>query len=107
MPTLPTEEDLRLTPVLAEERVCAGVTTLRGRIFLSYPSADRPGVRVAEALPDGRRDPYPDAAWNRVDQPPDNAFVNVNGLRAGPDGRCGSSTRAPGSVPGRCRAGPG
>ncbi|MBQ0902216.1 L-dopachrome tautomerase-related protein [Micromonospora sp. U21] len=87
MPTLPSEEDPRLTPVLVEDRVCTGVTTLRGRIFLSYPSADRPGVQVVEALPDGRRDPYPDAAWNRVDQPPDDAFVNVNGLRAGPDGR--------------------
>ncbi|MGW3811996.1 hypothetical protein ACWD50_36135, partial [Micromonospora sp. NPDC005113] len=87
MSTLPTEEDPRLTPVLAEDRVCTGVTTLRGRIFLSYPSADGPGVRVAEALPDGRRDPYPDAAWNQADQPPDTAFVTVNGLRAGPDGR--------------------
>nr|WP_236647138.1 major royal jelly family protein [Micromonospora acroterricola] len=84
---LPTEEDPRLTAALAEDRVCTGVTTLRGRVFLSYPSADRPGVRVAEALPDGRRTPYPDAAWNQAGQPPDNAFVNVNGLRGGPDGR--------------------
>ncbi|WP_433120577.1 L-dopachrome tautomerase-related protein [Micromonospora sp. CA-246542] len=82
-----TEEDPRLTPVLAEERVCTGVTTLRGRIFLSYPSADGPGVQVVEALPDGRRNPYPDAAWNAQDQPPDGTFVHVNALRAGPDGR--------------------
>lgn len=87
MSTLPTEEDPRLTPVLAEDRVCTGVTSLRGRIFLSYPSADGPGVQVAEALPDGRRNPYPDAAWNRAGQSPDDAFVHVNGLRAGPDGR--------------------
>ncbi|WP_433318827.1 SMP-30/gluconolactonase/LRE family protein [Micromonospora sp. CA-269861] len=87
MSSLPTEEDSRLTPVLREDRVCTGVTTLRGRVFLSYPSADRPGAQVVEALPDGRRDPYPDAAWNRADQPPDGAFVHVNGLRAGPDGR--------------------
>ncbi|MFG3642784.1 SMP-30/gluconolactonase/LRE family protein [Micromonospora sp. NPDC047762] len=63
------------------------MTTVRGRVFLSYPSADRLGVQVAEALPDGRRVPYPDVAWNRPDQPPDGAFVHVNGLRAGPDGR--------------------
>ncbi|MGC4851246.1 SMP-30/gluconolactonase/LRE family protein [Micromonospora sp. DT15] len=87
MSSLPTEEDHRLTPVLQEDRVCTGVTTVRGRVFLSYPSADRPGVQVVEALPDGRRVPYPDVAWNRADQPPDGAFVHVNGLRAGPDGR--------------------
>ncbi|MFF0469613.1 L-dopachrome tautomerase-related protein [Micromonospora zamorensis] len=87
MSTLPTEEDPRLTPIFDEDRVCTGVTSLRGRIFLSYPSADGPGVQVAEALPDGRRNPYPDAAWNRADQRPDGAFVHVNGLRAGPDGR--------------------
>ncbi|MFG1869421.1 SMP-30/gluconolactonase/LRE family protein [Micromonospora arborensis] len=87
MSSLPTEEDHRLTPVFQEDRVCTGVTTLRGRVFLSYPSADRPGAQVVEALPDGRRVPYPDAAWNRADQPPSGTFVHVNGLRAGPDGR--------------------
>ncbi|MEW1585008.1 L-dopachrome tautomerase-related protein [Micromonospora vinacea] len=87
MSSLPTEEDRRLTPVLHEDRVCTGVTTVRGRVFLSYPSADRPGAQVVEVLPDGRRAPYPDAAWNRADQPPDGSFVHVNGLRAGPDGR--------------------
>ncbi|MET8324283.1 L-dopachrome tautomerase-related protein [Micromonospora sp. NPDC005189] len=87
MSTLPTEEDPRLIPVLSEDRVCTGVTFLRGRVFLSYPSADRPGVQVVEALPDGGRKPYPDAAWNEADQSPDGAFVHVNGLRAGPDGR--------------------
>ncbi|RAN93418.1 hypothetical protein GAR05_05502 [Micromonospora saelicesensis] len=87
MSSLPTEEDHRLTPVLHEDRVCTGVTTLRGRVFLSYPSADRPGVQVVEALSDGRRVPYPDAAWNRAGQPPSGAFVHVNGLRVGPDGR--------------------
>ncbi|MFG2050451.1 SMP-30/gluconolactonase/LRE family protein [Micromonospora sp. NPDC048935] len=86
MSSLPTEEDHRLTPVLQEDRVCTGVTTVRGRVFLSYPSADRPGVQVVEALPDGRRLPYPDAAWNRADQPPSGTFVHVNGLRVGPDG---------------------
>ncbi|MET8529702.1 L-dopachrome tautomerase-related protein [Micromonospora sp. NPDC005172] len=87
MPLLPTEEDPRLTSALTENRVCTGVTTLRGRVFVSYPSADGPGVQVAEALPDGGRNPYPDATWNRPDQSPDGAFVHVNGLRAGPDGR--------------------
>ncbi|MFI5925709.1 SMP-30/gluconolactonase/LRE family protein [Micromonospora sp. NPDC051543] len=87
MPLLPTEVDPRLTSVLTENRVCTGVTTLRGRVFVSYPLADGPGVQVAEALPDGGRNPYPDAAWNRLNQSPDGAFVHVNGLRAGPDGR--------------------
>ncbi|MGW4679781.1 L-dopachrome tautomerase-related protein [Micromonospora taraxaci] len=87
MSTLPTREDPRLTPILSEDRVCTGVTSVRGRLFLSYPSADGPGVQVVEALPDGRRNPYPDAAWNRTNQPPDGAFVHVNGLRGGPDGR--------------------
>ncbi|MBM0277361.1 L-dopachrome tautomerase-related protein [Micromonospora tarensis] len=81
------ENDPRLTPVCREDRVCTGVTTVRGRVFLSYPSADRPGVQVVEALPGGGREPYPDAAWNAGNQPPDSAFVHVNGLRAGPDGR--------------------
>ncbi|MBM0235032.1 hypothetical protein JNW91_26440 [Micromonospora sp. STR1_7] len=87
MSMLPSEEDPRLTPVLAEDRVCTGVTTLRGRVFLSYPSADGPGVQVVEALPDGGRNPYPDAAWNQTGRSPEGAFVHVNGLRAGPDGR--------------------
>ncbi|MGI5521316.1 L-dopachrome tautomerase-related protein [Micromonospora sp. CA-259024] len=87
MSMLPTEEDGRLTPVLSEDRVCTGVTSLRGRVFLSYPSADGPGVQVVEVLPDGGRKPYPDAAWNQANQSPDGAFVHVNGLRAGPDSR--------------------
>ncbi|MCO1596933.1 major royal jelly family protein [Micromonospora sp. RHAY321] len=108
MSTLPTEEDPRLSPALAEDRVCTGVTTLRGRVFLSYPSADRPGVQVTEALPDGRRNPYPDAAWNRAGQGPDGAFVQVNGLRAGPDGRlwiidAGAPTIGARQVPGGAR----
>ncbi|MEK8105980.1 hypothetical protein NKG94_14000 [Micromonospora sp. M12] len=95
----------RLTPVLREDRVCTGVTTLRGRVFLSYPSADGPGVQVVEALPDGRREPYPDATWNQVDQPPDGSFVHVNGLRAGPDGRLWIvDSGAPQLVANRCRA---
>ncbi|RZT78091.1 major royal jelly protein [Micromonospora violae] len=87
MLSLPTEEDHRLTPVFQEDRVCTGVTTVRGRVFLSYPSADRPGVQVVEALPDGRRVPYPDVAWNRANRSPSEGFVHVNGLRGGPDGR--------------------
>ncbi|MFI6266267.1 L-dopachrome tautomerase-related protein [Micromonospora sp. NPDC051006] len=85
MSALPTREDPRLTPVLANDRVCTGVTTVGGRIFLSFPGADEPGVKVAEALPDGRREPWPDASWNAAHG--DGAYVNVNGLRAGPDGR--------------------
>ncbi|MEU8212529.1 L-dopachrome tautomerase-related protein [Micromonospora sp. NPDC049044] len=87
MSPLSGAEDPRLTPVLSEDRVCTGVTSLRGRLFLSYPAADRPGVQVVEVLPDGRRDPYPDRAWNRADRSPDSTFVHVNSLRAGPDGR--------------------
>ncbi|MGK5742330.1 L-dopachrome tautomerase-related protein [Micromonospora sp. URMC 103] len=87
--SLPTTQDPRLQPVVANDRVCTGVTTLDGRVFVSYPSADGPGIQVAEAMPDGRRVPFPDESWNAVrDEPrPDGAYVHVNGLRAGPDGR--------------------
>ncbi|WBB66865.1 L-dopachrome tautomerase-related protein [Micromonospora sp. WMMD812] len=89
MPDLPTQEDPRLSPVVANDRVCTGVTTVGGRIFVSFPGADGPGVQVAEALPDGRRVPWPDASWNAVrdDHFPEGAYVHVNGLRTGPDGQ--------------------
>ncbi|GAA4563035.1 L-dopachrome tautomerase-related protein [Micromonospora coerulea] len=90
MAVLPRHEDSRLIPVLSADRVWTGVTTTPdGRMFVTFPSVDRPGLQVAEAMPDGRLVPYPDAGWNRVrdDHDPDGAFVCVNGLRVGPDGR--------------------
>ncbi|MFC3500879.1 L-dopachrome tautomerase-related protein [Micromonospora krabiensis] len=89
MPDLPSQEDPRLTRVVANDRVCTGVTTVDGRIFVSFPGADGPGVQVAEALPDGRRKPWPDTAWNAIRDEPstEGTYVHVNGLRIGPDGQ--------------------
>jgi sugar lactone lactonase YvrE len=90
MASLPTQEDPRLIPVLSADRVWNGVTTSNaGRVFVSFPAADGPGLQVAEAKPDGQLVPYPNAAWNEVrdDHDPAGAFVHVNGLRIGPDGR--------------------
>ena len=90
MTVLPDVEDSRLVPALAGDRVWTGVTISEdGRVFVSFPSADGPGPQVAEAVPDGRLAPYPNAAWNEVrpDHSPDGAFVCVNALRIGPDGR--------------------
>ncbi|MGI5211709.1 L-dopachrome tautomerase-related protein [Plantactinospora sp. CA-290183] len=83
------DQDPRLRPVIALDRVCTGVTTTGdGRVFVSFPSADGPGVQVAEVVSDTRLQPFPDAGWNEVrDRPdPDGAFVRVNALRIGPDG---------------------
>ncbi|SDZ17717.1 Major royal jelly protein [Micromonospora pattaloongensis] len=88
MTQLPTTEDPRLTPVCAADRVWTGVTTTPdGRIFVSFPAADGPGIQVGEVR-DGTIAPYPDASWNAVreDHNPDGAFVRVNALRIGPDG---------------------
>jgi sugar lactone lactonase YvrE len=89
MAALPTEEDPRLIPAFSASRVWTGVTTTPGgRVFVSFPSADGPGIQVAEIMPDGAITPYPDAAWNAVrpDHDPAGAFVRVNALRIGPDG---------------------
>ncbi|ADU09816.1 major royal jelly protein [Micromonospora sp. L5] len=90
MATMPGREDPRLIPVLSGDRVWTGVTTTTsGRLFVSYPSTDGPGVQVAEALTGGRFAPYPDARWNevRAEHDPRGRFVHVNALRVGPDGQ--------------------
>ncbi|MEE6263876.1 L-dopachrome tautomerase-related protein [Plantactinospora sonchi] len=84
-----TREDPRLRPVTAADRVWTGVTTTGdGRVFVSFPSADGPGIQVGEVVSNGRIVPYPDETWNEVRDSPDprGAFVHVNGLRIGPDG---------------------
>ncbi|WP_145145782.1 L-dopachrome tautomerase-related protein [Roseomonas gilardii] len=86
---LPTLEDPRLEPVWHADRVWNGIaTSIDGRAFVSFPSADGPGIQAAEILKDGTLRPYPDAAWNIVRDPPSPAegFVRVNALRIGPDG---------------------
>ncbi|HEY2670764.1 MAG TPA: L-dopachrome tautomerase-related protein [Rugosimonospora sp.] len=86
---LPTEPDPRLVEAYRLDRVCTGVTTSTdGRCFVGFPSADGPGVQVAEVAPDGSTRPYPDESWNAVreDHDPAGAFVGVNALRIGPDG---------------------
>ncbi|WP_432826796.1 L-dopachrome tautomerase-related protein [Dactylosporangium sp. CA-092794] len=82
-------EDRRIVPALSNDRVCNAVATGEGRVFVGYPSADGPGLQVAEVTAAGRRIPYPDEAWNAVldDHEPDGAFVHVNALRIGPDGQ--------------------
>jgi sugar lactone lactonase YvrE len=90
MATLAQQEDPRLTPVLFGDRVWNGVTTTdRGRVFVVFPSADRPGPQVAEAKPAGPLLPYPDEDWNRPSDGTDTThhFVHVNAVRIGPDGR--------------------
>lgn len=87
---LPPREDLRLQPVWHADRVWNGVATAPdGRTFAAFPAADQPGIQAAEIARDGTLTPWPDAAWNAVHQPPrvDGAFVCVNALRIGPDGR--------------------
>jgi sugar lactone lactonase YvrE len=86
---LPAEPDPRLIEAYQLDRVCTGVTTTAdGWCFVSFPSADRPGVQVAQIAPDGSMRPYPDETWNQVreDHDPAGAFVGVNALRIGPDG---------------------
>ncbi len=81
-------EDPRLSPVTSANRVWTGVaTTGDGRVFVSFPSADGPGVQVGEVVSDGRIVPYPSELWNEVRDSPDprGAFVHVNALRVGPD----------------------
>lgn len=87
---LSPREDPRLEPVWHAHRVWNGVaTTPEGRAFVAFPSADGPGMQVAEIGRDGTLSPYPDAAWNAVRQPssPAGTFVCVNALRIGPDRR--------------------
>ncbi len=86
---LPTREDARLIPAYQANRVWNGVTTTHdGRIFVCYPGADGPGVGAEEILPDGSR-PYPDKEWNdwKPGRAIEHAFVCVNALRVGPDGK--------------------
>ena len=88
---LPTKHDVRLIPVFKGDRVWNGVTTTHdGRVFVSYSSADRPGVQIEELSPNGVGRAYPDEAWNawQPGHDPKDAFVRVNALRIGPDGDC-------------------
>ncbi|WP_139313032.1 SMP-30/gluconolactonase/LRE family protein [Novacetimonas hansenii] len=63
-----------------------------GRVFVSFPywgGGDTPGPTVAELSPDGTAHPYPDAKWNNwaTSHDNDHAFVRVNAIRFGPDGK--------------------
>lgn len=78
-----------LVPVWSSQRVWNGVTLdARGQAFASFPSCDGRGVQLVKLLADNGQQPYPDAAWNRLDDRHDPAgrFVNVNAMRVGPDG---------------------
>ncbi|PYD74898.1 SMP-30/gluconolactonase/LRE family protein [Novacetimonas pomaceti] len=63
-----------------------------GRVFVSFPywgGGDTPGPTVAELDHDGSPRPYPDEKWNdwARTHDSDHAFVRVNAIRFGPDGR--------------------
>jgi sugar lactone lactonase YvrE len=81
----------QLVPTFQGERVWNGVTTTpQGRVFVSYPQADSPGLQLAELDPQGKPWPFPDANWNAVlpsvAGPIGQGFVHVNAVRIGPDG---------------------
>jgi hypothetical protein len=87
--SLPSTSSASLIPVFHGNRVWNGVATTRdGKVFVSYPQADGPGVQLAELDIDGTPHPYPNANWNKTQPQNDvaHSFVRVNGLRIGPDG---------------------
>ncbi len=108
---LPTREDGRLIPMFHSDRVWNAVaTTTDGRVFVGFPSADGPGVQLAELDSTGNAKPYPDGEWNRPNprHDPDGLFVHVNALRIGPDGRlwvvdAGAAGIGKAAVPGGAR----
>ena len=86
---LPAQEDPRLIPAFKADRVWNAVTTTRdNRVFVGFPGADRPGVRVEELSASGEGSPFPNAEWNswKPGADPVSKFVRVNALRIGPDG---------------------
>ncbi|SDU15721.1 Major royal jelly protein [Verrucomicrobium sp. GAS474] len=93
-PALPPQPvDGRLIPAYQSDRIWNGVTlTGGGRVFVAFPG-DGPGIQLGEINADGKAVPYPDAAWNGwiagqdQAQAPKAAFVHVNALRIGPDGK--------------------
>lgn len=86
----PKKEDSRVIPVYHANRVWNAVTTTTdGRVFVGFPSADGPGVQLEEMDSAGSEHPYPNKDWNqwRPGQPVTSAFVHVNAIRMGPDGK--------------------
>ncbi len=59
-----------------------GVTVSKsGRIFVNFPFwSDDHTTSVAEVLPDGTVKPYPDAAWNAKEGPPQSRWVCVQSV---------------------------
>lgn len=87
---IPTKEDHRLIPVYHADRVWNAVTTTAdGRVFVGFPSADRPGVQLMEMDGPGRGHAYPNKIWNswKPGGAIGVAFVHVNAIRIGPDGK--------------------
>lgn len=82
-----------LRTAFTSDRVLNAVTVSDGgRVFVSFPywgGGDRPGPSVTELRPDGTPHAYPDEAWNNWLSSHDDAhaFVRVNAIRIGPDGR--------------------
>jgi sugar lactone lactonase YvrE len=87
---LPTKEDPRVTPMFSSSRVWNGVAiSSNGLAFACYTQSEGPGLQVGEIAPQDKPAPWPDVAWNSWKPGRDltNAFVHVNALRFGPDGR--------------------
>ena len=83
----------RLVKVATNDRLAwNGVAALPdGRLFVDFPRIDPavPNPSLAELRPDGTAVPFPGGTWNEW-QPgadPAHAFVSVNAVHLGPDGR--------------------
>ncbi len=89
-PGSPDVPDPKLVPVASAARVWNCVTTTPdGKVFVSFPSCDRPGIQLARLLPGSVLRPFPDERWNALRGPswtPADGFFLVNAIRIGPDG---------------------
>jgi sugar lactone lactonase YvrE len=108
----PSREDTRLIPVCHADHVWNAVTTTAGgRIFVGFPGGNFPGRQLAEVTGPASSRPYPNAAWNawKPGLSPAHAFVHVNAIRIGPDGKlwvvdAGSPGFGKPAIPGGARA---
>jgi sugar lactone lactonase YvrE len=88
--SLPTKEDPRVVPMYHSARVWNGVAvSSNGRVFACYAQAEGHGVQLAELTGEDKAEPWPDAAWNSYKPGGDltSAFMHVNAIRFGPDGK--------------------
>jgi sugar lactone lactonase YvrE len=111
-PTWPSQDDPRLIPVYQADRVWNAVTTTTdGRVFVGFPPGNKPGPQLVEMDTPVHGHAYPTEEWNawKPGEPAGNAFVHVNAIRIGPDGRlwvvdAGAQGFGKPAVPGAARA---